>query len=307
MLLELQNLGKSFGEHEVLRDVNAGVERGDRIGIIGANGTGKTTLLRILCGESLPDAGDAAFGTGVTTGYLEQNARLDPSLDIYATMRLVFTPALDAMQEMDALQKQLAADPHNAELTEKIAHCTAVIDAMDAYNMDTQIKKVLNGMGFPADTWTKLAGVLSGGEQTRLRLARLLLERPDLLILDEPTNHLDVFSLEALERVLRLYEGTLLFVSHDRMFVREVASRLIFFENRRLTAFDGTMDAWQAEQEKRAAGQDAQARALRISSLEMRLAGIAARLSAPKKGDSPDRLNEEYLAVAEELRKAKNS
>ena len=161
MLLELQNLGKSFGEHEVLRDVNAGVERGDRIGIIGANGTGKTTLLRILCGESLPDAGDAAFGTGVTTGYLEQNARLDPSLDIYATMRLVFTPALDAMQEMDALQKQLAADPHNAELTEKIAHCTAVIDAMDAYNMDTQIKKVLNGMGFPADTWTKLAGSLS--------------------------------------------------------------------------------------------------------------------------------------------------
>lgn len=152
MLLELQNLGKSFGEHEVLRDVNAGVEHGDRIGIIGANGTGKTTLLRILCGESLPDAGDAAFGTGVTTGYLEQNARLDPSLDIYATMRLVFTPALDAMQEMDALQKQLAADPHNAELTEKIAHCTAVIDAMDAYNMDTQIKKVLNGMGFPADT-----------------------------------------------------------------------------------------------------------------------------------------------------------
>ena len=97
MLLELQNLGKSFGEHEVLRDVNAGVERGDRIGIIGANGTGKTTLLRILCGESLPDAGDAEFGTGVTTGYLEQNARLDPSLDIYATMRLVFTPALDAM------------------------------------------------------------------------------------------------------------------------------------------------------------------------------------------------------------------
>ena len=121
----------------------------------------------------------------MTTGYLEQNARLDPSLDIYATMRLVFTPALDAMQEMDALQKQLAADPHNAELTEKIAHCTAVIDAMDAYNMDTQIKKVLNGMGFPADTWTKLAGVLSGGEQTRLRLARLLLERPARA--DEPS------------------------------------------------------------------------------------------------------------------------
>ena len=207
MLLELQNLGKSFGEHEVLKDVNAGVERGDRIGIIGANGTGKTTLLRILCGESLPDAGDAAFGTGVTCGYLEQNARLAPTLDIYATMKLAFAPALDAMQKMDDLQRRLAADPHNTALTEEIAHCTAIVDAMDAYNMDTQIKKVLNGMGFPADTWVKLAGVLSGGEQTRLRLARLLLERPDLLILDEPTNHLDLETMEWLENYLKTYRG----------------------------------------------------------------------------------------------------
>ena len=207
MLLELQNLGKSFGEHEVLKDVNAGVERGDRIGIIGANGTGKTTLLRILCGESLPDAGDAAFGTGVTCGYLEQNARLAPTLDIYATMKLAFAPALDAMQKMDDLQRRLAADPHNTALTEEIAHCTAIVDAMDAYNMDTQIKKVLNGMGFPVDTWVKLAGVLSGGEQTRLRLARLLLERPDLLILDEPTNHLDLETMEWLENYLKTYRG----------------------------------------------------------------------------------------------------
>ena len=249
MLLELQNLGKSFGEHEVLRDVNAGVERGDRIGIIGANGTGKTTLLRILCGESLPDAGDAAFGTGVTTGYLEQNARLDPSLDIYATMRLVFTPALDAMQEMDALQKQLAADPHNAELTDKIAHCTAVIDAMDAYNMDTQIKKVLNGMGFPADTWTKLAGVLSGGEQTRLRLARLLLERPDLLILDEPTNHLDLETMEWLENYLKAYRGAVLVVSHDRYFLDAVCTRIWELRGKSIKTYRGNYSAYLPQRE----------------------------------------------------------
>ena len=249
MLLELQNLGKSFGEHEVLRDVNAGVERGDRIGIIGANGTGKTTLLRILCGESLPDAGDAAFGTGVTTGYLEQNARLDPSLDIYATMRLVFTPALDAMQEMDALQKQLAADPHNAELTDKIAHCTAVIDAMDAYNMDTQIKKVLNGMGFPADTWTKLAGVLSGGEQTRLRLARLLLERPDLLILDEPTNHLDLETMEWLENYLKAYRGAVLVVSHDRYFLDHICTKIWEVSFQTMTTYKGNFSAYLPQKE----------------------------------------------------------
>ena len=249
MLLELQNLGKSFGEHEVLRDVNAGVERGDRIGIIGANGTGKTTLLRILCGESLPDAGDAAFGTGVTTGYLEQNARLDPSLDIYATLRLVFTPALDAMQEMDALQKQLAAEPHNAELTEKIAHCTAVIDAMDAYNMDTQIKKVLNGMGFPADTWKKKAGVLSGGEQTRLRLARLLLERPDILILDEPTNHLDLETMDWLETYLKAYRGAVLVVSHDRYFLDSVCTRIWELRGKTITTYRGNYSAYLPQRE----------------------------------------------------------
>ena len=97
---------------------------------------------------------------------------------------------------------------------------------MDAYNMDTQIKKVLNGMGFPADTWTKAAGVLSGGEQTRLRLARLLLERPDLLILDEPTNHLDLETMEWLENYLKAYRGAVLVVSHDRYFLDAVCTRI---------------------------------------------------------------------------------
>ena len=164
MLLELQELGKSFGEHEVLQNVNAGVERGDRIGIIGANGTGKTTLLRILYGESLPDTGNAAFGNGVTCGYLEQNAHLDPALTVYDTMKLAFAPALQAMQQLETLQKALADRPQDAQIHEQITHCNAIIDAMDGYQMDTQIKKVLNGMGFPAPTWEKSAGVLSGGE-----------------------------------------------------------------------------------------------------------------------------------------------
>ena len=248
-VMQVKNLSKSFGERTLFSEIYLRVEPGERIALLGENGTGKTTLLRILCGESLPDAGDAAFGTGVTTGYLEQNARLDPSLDIYATMRLVFTPALDAMQEMDALQKQLAADPHNAELTEKIAHCTAVIDAMDAYNMDTQIKKVLNGMGFPADTWTKLAGVLSGGEQTRLRLARLLLERPDLLILDEPTNHLDLETMEWLENYLKAYRGAVLVVSHDRYFLDAVCTRIWELRGKSIKTYRGNYSAYLPQRE----------------------------------------------------------
>lgn len=249
MLLELQELGKSFGEHEVLQNVNASVERGDRIGIIGANGTGKTTLLRILCGESLPDSGDAAFGNGVTCGYLEQNAHLDPTLDVYATMKLAFNPATKAMQRMEILQKQLAKEPDNVSVQEEIAQCNAVIDAMDAYQMDTQIKKVLNGMGFPAETWTKQAGVLSGGEQTRLRLARLLLERPDLLILDEPTNHLDIETMDWLENYLKAYRGAVLVVSHDRYFLDAVCTKIWELRGKTVNTYRGNYSAYLPQRE----------------------------------------------------------
>ena len=249
MLIELQDLGKSFGEHEVLKHVTASVERGDRIGIIGANGTGKTTLLRVLCGESLPDAGDAAFAAGATCGYLEQTGHLNPEKDVYETMRLAFQPALDAMAELETLQKQLAADLHNTAITDKITVCNAVIDAMDAYNMDTQIKKVLNGMGFPADTWKKKAGVLSGGEQTRLRLARLLLERPDILILDEPTNHLDLETMDWLETYLKAYRGAVLVVSHDRYFLDSVCTRIWELRGKTITTYRGNYSAYLPQRE----------------------------------------------------------
>ena len=237
MLIELQDLGKSFGEHEVLKHVTASVERGDRIGIIGANGTGKTTLLRVLCGESLPDAGDAAFAAGATCGYLEQTGHLDPEKDVYETMRLAFQPALDAMAELETLQKQLAADHHNTAITDKITACNAVIDAMDAYNMDTQIKKVLNGMGFPADTWKKKAGVLSGGEMARLRFAELALERPNLMFLDEPTNHLDIFMRETLTDALSAYTGTLLLVTHDRYLMQTLGCPILYLEDGKATFY----------------------------------------------------------------------
>ena len=249
MLIELQDLGKSFGEHEVLKHVTASVERGDRIGIIGANGTGKTTLLRVLCGESLPDAGDAAFAAGATCGYLEQTGHLDPEKDVYETMRLAFQPALDAMAELETLQKQLAADLHNTAITDKSTACNGVIDAMDAYNMDTQIKKVLNGMGFPADTWKKKAGVLSGGEQTRLRLARLLLERPDILILDEPTNHLDLETMDWLETYLKAYRGAVLVVSHDRYFLDSVCTRIWELRGKTIATYRGNYSAYLPQRE----------------------------------------------------------
>ena len=186
MLIHLEKLGKSFGEKIVLHDVTASVEREDRIGIVGQNGAGKTTLLKILTGEYTDYEGEFSVTHGVTLGYLEQNAKLDPTLDIYGEMRSCFAHVLDAMAQMQILERRMAASPEDASLLEQHDALQNIIDAADGYNMDVNIKKVLSGMGFAQDTWTKNIAVLSGGELTRLRLAKLLLEKPDVLILDEP-------------------------------------------------------------------------------------------------------------------------
>ena len=239
MLIHLEKLGKTFGEKVVLHDVTASVEREDRIGIVGQNGAGKTTLLKILTGEYQDYEGEFSVTHGVTLGYLEQNAKLDATLDIYGEMRATFAPVLDAMAQMQILERRMAAQPDNADLLAQHDALQNIVDAADGYNMDVNIKKVLSGMGFAQDTWQKNIAVLSGGELTRLRLAKLLLEKPDVLILDEPTNHLDFATMEWLENYLKGYSGAVLVVSHDRYFLDKVASKILAFENGGIREFFG--------------------------------------------------------------------
>ena len=249
MLIYLEQIGKSFGEKVVLEKVTAAVERGDRIGIVGQNGAGKTTLLRILTGEYADYSGEFNITHGVTLGYLEQNAAPDRSRDVYGEMRSSFAPVLDAMARMQVLERKMAAAPEDPALLEEHAALQSVIDAADGYNMDVNIKKILSGMGFPQDSWEKPVGVLSGGELTRLRLAKLLLEKPDVLILDEPTNHLDFVTMEWLENYLKEYKGAVLVVSHDRYFLDNVCTKIWEVAGCTLTTYKGNFSAYLPQKE----------------------------------------------------------
>ena len=249
MLIHLEKLGKTFGEKIVLHDVTASVEREDRIGIVGQNGAGKTTLLKILTGEYTDYEGEFSVTHGVTLGYLEQNAKLDPTLDIYGEMRSCFAHVLDAMAQMQILERRMAASPEDASLLEQHDALQNIIDAADGYNMDVNIKKVLSGMGFAQDTWTKNIAVLSGGELTRLRLAKLLLQKPDVLILDEPTNHLDFATMEWLETYLKGYSGAVLVVSHDRYFLDNVCTKIWEVSFQTMTTYKGNFSAYLPQKE----------------------------------------------------------
>ena len=249
MLIHLEKLGKTFGEKVVLHDVTASVEREDRIGIVGQNGAGKTTLLKILTGEYQDYEGEFSVTHGVTLGYLEQNAKLDATLDLYGEMRSTFAPVLDAMAQMQVLERKMAAQPDDTELLARHDQLQNIVDAADGYNMDVNIKKVLSGMGFAQDTWQKNIAVLSGGELTRLRLAKLLLEKPDVLILDEPTNHLDFATMEWLENYLKGYSGAVLVVSHDRYFLDNVCTKIWEVSFQTMTTYKGNFSAYLPQKE----------------------------------------------------------
>lgn len=258
MLLTIQNIQKYFGAELCLRNISCVLDAQDRAGIIGENGAGKTTLIKIITGELYPDDGIVTLAHGATVGYLEQNSVLDPACTVYGEMENAFRSVLDAMDEMKRLERQMAECPGDHMLLECHAQLSAVVDAADGYNMDTQIKKILNGMAFPAPDYQKSVAVLSGGEHTRLCLAKLLLQKPDLLILDEPTNHLDFETMEWLESYLKTYPGAILVVSHDRYFLDAVCNRIFEIEDNTLTAYKGNYSAYLPQKEAAVALQQKQ-------------------------------------------------
>ncbi len=242
MLVSVENASFSYGDNLIFKDVSFTIHEGERIGLIGANGEGKTTLIKLICREYSPDFGTVTLKSGAKIGYLEQNGGYSVSNTVFAEMLEVFKEELSAVDRLEKLSAKLALISPNereyAVVSAQIENLNKFIASRDCYNAEVRIKTVLNGMGF-ADKYEQNIDTMSGGEKTRLKLARLLLEQPDMLILDEPTNHLDIATLYWLEDYLKTFKGAVLVVSHDRYFLDKVTERILEIENKKLLSFTG--------------------------------------------------------------------
>ncbi|MEA5003979.1 MAG: ABC-F family ATP-binding cassette domain-containing protein [Christensenella sp.] len=239
MLASFADVSVAYGDVEILKNIAANLNAGDKIGLIGANGAGKTTLLNTLVKRILPEEGSVIHKSGLSIGYLEQNSGLDGGNTIIAEMREVFHEALAAKEDMRRLEGEMHVHPDDKAIQHDYARAQALFEAKDGYQIEVNIKKILNGMGFSDKAYETTIATLSGGEKTRLAIAKLLLMDPDLLILDEPTNHLDFKTLMWLEEYLRGYKGAVLIVSHDRYFLDKLAQKIWELEDGELTEYTG--------------------------------------------------------------------
>ncbi|MGN1481247.1 ABC-F family ATP-binding cassette domain-containing protein, partial [Porcipelethomonas sp.] len=250
MLVNLININKYYNGNQILRNVNLSIDEKDRIGLIGVNGCGKTTLLRILTGKELPDRstekdGIVSYSSKTSVGYLEQMSGLDRESTVIDEMKGVFRHLDDVLERMKELEKQMKETSEmNNEVSEEYSRLASYYESNDGYTTDVKIKTVLNGMGFSENEYDRVISGFSGGEKTRLAIAKLLLEEPNLLILDEPTNHLDFKTILWLEDYLKDYKGALLIVSHDRYFLDKVVTSVCEIEHGVLTRYKGNYTAF---------------------------------------------------------------
>ena len=223
-LLTAVNLSKSYGPLDIFPEMSFSIPHRGRIGLVGANGVGKTTLLRILIGEEEPSTGTIHRARGIRVGYLPQEAVLDSERTLWAECLAVFQPLLDMQQQLHRLEEALVADPASGELMASYGELQTRFDRAGGYEFETRTRITISGLGFNHLDEKRPVRQLSGGQRTRVQLAKLLLSDPDLLLLDEPTNHLDISAVEWLEAFFKEWPGAVLIVSHDRYFLDQVTN-----------------------------------------------------------------------------------
>lgn len=236
-MMKVRGLKKAFGIDELFHDVNFDVGRGDKVGFVGANGAGKSTLMRILLGKEEDDGGSIVFDSADTIGYVEQQADFKGKT-LYDEFKNAFVDILALGEKKQALEKKITAAPTD-ELLANYAKVVEEFERLEGYDYESRIKKVAFGLGFSETDFAREVAHFSGGQKTRICLAKALLREPDFLFLDEPTNHLDIHMIEWLEGFLQNYSGGVLLISHDRYFLDKVATRIIELDNKTVTSYEG--------------------------------------------------------------------
>ncbi|PKM93658.1 MAG: ABC transporter [Firmicutes bacterium HGW-Firmicutes-1] len=234
MILSGNNLAKAFITDVLFKDVSFQINEKEKVAVVGINGAGKSTLFKIITKELLPDTGNVVISNQTTVGYLSQNSTLDSDKSIYEEILSAKANILEMEDELLNVEKEIATHAKNEEIFEQLStkymNLRHEFEMLDGYSYKSRVKGILKGLGFCEEEFDKMASVLSGGQKTRLALAKILVSQPELLLLDEPTNHLDINATEWLENYLTTYNGTLLIISHDRYFLDKIVSKVIELE-----------------------------------------------------------------------------
>ncbi len=264
MIIQLEDIWKSFGAYDVLTGIYWQIDPGDRIGLVGPNGCGKTTLLRLITEESLPDRGQLHRQRGLNIGFLlTQEPTFDPECTVMDAALDAFADILDLQHRLHDLEKVMAEGENSDSLLNDYGHLRDQYEHMGGYATEARAKAILFGLGF-CETDLKLpTQVLSGGQKNRLALAQLLAREPDLLLLDEPTNHLDLQAIEWLEYFLSEYAKAFVIISHDRTFLERTVTKIVDLERGVVEKYSGTYSFYIQEKEQRRAQQQKAYRAQR--------------------------------------------
>ena len=252
MILSVSNISKSFLDKCILKNVSFHLEDYDKAALVGINGVGKTTLLKIIVGSLLADEGLVTFSKGKTFGYLAQNNEISDDMTIYDFLLQVKLPLLQLEKEIRNAEKRMkdSSEEELQEIMKQYALMTEQYERQGGYQYQSELTGVLKGLGFCEEEFHRSLSTLSGGQKTRVALGKLLLTNPDLIILDEPTNHLDMNSISWLETYLMNYKGAVLIVSHDRYFLDKIAGKVIELDQTKCTVFTGNYTDYSAKKEQ---------------------------------------------------------
>lgn len=252
MILSCQNLSKSFGSDDIIKNVSFQINEGDKVAIVGNNGAGKSTLLKMITGELDTDAGTVVFAKDTTIGYLAQYQNMEGNETVYQTVYSSRTDILEMQKNLHKMEEQMTKLTDDAldALLVRYHEMHDVFDHMNGYAYESEVQGVLRGLGFSEEDFSKTMDMLSGGQKTRVSLGRLLVMKPDILLLDEPINHLDLNSIEWLETFLMNYKGTVVIVAHDRYFLDRIVTKVIDISMHTAHVYKGNYSAFAMQKEE---------------------------------------------------------